>query len=188
MEGNWFLCSPIIPAELGDAGSWEEEAGVFHVPGGRGPGVPSSPHLAPGHPTLAWSREAALSLHRQGACRGRELAEERTRDRPPACGSQTLPRDPDLRPHVAPPRKAPLLEHIMCNKSCSRFSRPRQHSSHSRECAHKGPSSPLETAVHTAQRRLQRYGGGPLTGSPLGPEIPAQLTPDQPGSRRASRS
>ena len=78
-------------AELGDAGSWEEEAGVFHVPGGRGPGMPSSPHLAPGHPTLAWSREAALSLHRQGACRGRELAEERTRDRPPACGSQTLP-------------------------------------------------------------------------------------------------
>lgn len=50
------------------------------MPGGRALGEPSSPHSAPGHPTLAWSREAALLLHRQGACGGRVSAGKRTRD------------------------------------------------------------------------------------------------------------
>lgn len=85
-EGNWFLCITIIPAELG-------EARVFHMPGGRGPGDPPAPTSAPGHPTLEWSREAALSLNRQGACRRREpgVSGERTRDQPAG---------PRLRPEI----------------------------------------------------------------------------------------
>ena len=74
-----------------------------------------------------------LLLHRQGACGGRVSAGERTRDRLPACGPQTPPRDPDTRPHVAPPRRAPHLERIMWDENCSRFSGHRQHSSPSRE-------------------------------------------------------
>lgn len=183
-----FSASP--SSQLG----WETlgwgEARVFHMPGGRGPGgPPASPRLPVTPPWRGPGTLRSRCTDRVPAdARSQESAGERTRDRPPACGSRTPPRDPDTRPDVAPPRQAPHLEHTMCGENCSRFSGPCQHSSSSPERAHKGPFLQPQTAVHTAQRRLQMYRGGPLTGSPLGPEIPAQLTPDQPGSQRASRS
>ena len=93
-----FSASP--SSQLG----WETlglgEARVFHMPGGRGPGDPPAPTSAPGHPTLAWSREAALSLHRQGDCRRREPGVSGGKDQGPAC-------DPRLRPEIQIPGTSP---------------------------------------------------------------------------------
>ena len=81
------------------------EARVFHIPSGRGPGDAPAPTSAPGHPTLAWSREAAPSLHRQGACGRRDPGVSGGKDQGPACGSQTLP---EIQIHGTSPRPARL--------------------------------------------------------------------------------